>query len=79
LAVRPTPALPAAAVEDPLDVPVVAEPFEQVLVEPAFVAGHEKEMSGHWLVYCPSALSVAGHFFLAIVDTEHVECHPGRP
>jgi hypothetical protein len=66
--VRSAPTLSAAAVEDHLDIAVVAEALEQVLVQTAFVAGHEKEMSGHWLVYCPSAPGMAGHFFLAIGD-----------
>jgi hypothetical protein len=64
LTMGPASSLSAAAIEDHLDVPVVAEPIQQILVQAGFVARDEKQMSGHRLVYCLSTLCIAGHFFL---------------
>jgi len=76
--VRSTPSLSAPAVEDYFDVPVVSESLQQVLVQAGFVARNEKQMSGHWLVYCLSTLGMTGHFFLAKSRSEHLECHSRR-
>jgi len=77
--VWPTASLSTPAVEDHFDVPVVAKPLQQVLVQAGFVARNEKQVSGHGLAYCLPTLSMAGHFFLAKSRPEHLECHSTRP
>jgi len=76
---RSTASLSTPTVEDHFDVPVVSESLQQVLVQAGFVARNQKQMSGHWLVYCLSTLSMAGHFFLAKSRSEHLECQSRRP
>ena len=59
-----SPSLPATAIQNDLDVPVVTKALQQVLVQARLVARDQKQMSGHVLVYCRSTLCMAGHFFL---------------
>jgi len=69
------PPLSTSAIEDHLDVPVVAEPLQQILVQAGFMARDQEEMASHWLVYCLSTLCTAAHFFLARSNRQHSQCH----
>jgi len=56
------PPLSTSAIEDHLDVAVIAEPLQQILVKARFVARDDEEMAGHRPVHCPSTLCTASHF-----------------
>ena len=75
LAVGPAAPLPATAVEDHFDIPILLESLQEIFVEAGFVARNEEQVASHGPFYCASALHVAGHFFLTKSWEGHLECH----